>query len=154
MLFRSYHLPVWIMLAVIFLSLFLASGKRRSEMGGSGTKTRSSLHGYSNSLLDFYTNMFAVCTLIAYAMFTFFEEPITFNGLIHNFLLENFPKALGRKWYMTTLLPVIFGIMRYGQVIYEMQEGERPEKVIATDIPLILAIFSWGAVMITIIYVI
>ena len=150
----GYHLPVWIMLAVIFLSLFLASGKRRSELGGSGTKTRSSLNGYSNNLLDFYTNMFAVCTLIAYAMFTFFEEPVTFNGLIHNFLLDNFPKALGRKWYMTTLLPVIFGIMRYGQVIYEMQEGERPEKVVATDIPLILAIFSWGVVMITIIYVI
>ncbi len=150
----GYHLPVWIMLCVIFLSLFLASGKRRSELGGSGTKTRSSLSGYSNSLLDFYTNMFAVCTLVAYAMFTFFEEPVTFNGLIHNFLLENFPKALGRKWYMITLLPVIFGIMRYGQVIYEMQEGERPEKVVATDIPLILAIFFWGAVMITIIYVI
>ena len=150
----GYHLPVWIMLAVIFLSLFLASGKRRSELGGSGTKTRSSLNGYSNNLLDFYTNMFAVCTLIAYAMFTFFEETITFDGFIHNFLLENFPKALGRKWYMVTLLPVIFGIMRYGQVIYEMQEGERPEKVVATDIPLILAIFSWGIVMITIIYVI
>ncbi len=150
----GYHLPVWIMLAVIFLSLFLASGKRRSELGGSGTKTRSSLYGYSNSLLDFYTNMFAVCTLIAYAMFTFFEEPVTFNGLIHNFLLDNFPKALGRKWYMVTLLPVIFGIMRYGQIIYEMQEGERPEKVVATDIPLILAIFFWGLVMITIIYVI
>jgi 4-hydroxybenzoate polyprenyltransferase len=150
----GYHLPVWIMLAVIFLSLFLASGKRRSELGGSGAKTRSSLSGYSNSLLDFYTIMFAVCTLIAYAMFTFFEEPVTFNGLIHSFLLDNFPKALGRKWYMTTLLPVIFGIMRYGQVIYEMQEGERPEKVVATDIPLILAIFSWGLVMITIIYVI
>ena len=150
----GYHLPVWIMLAVIFLSLFLASGKRRSELGGSGTKTRSSLHGYSNNLLDFYTNMFAVCTLVTYALFTFFEEPLTFDGLIHNFLLENFPKALGRKWYMTTLLPVIFGIMRYGQVIYEMQEGERPEKVVATDIPLILAVFSWGLVMITIIYVI
>lgn len=150
----GYHLPVWIMLAVIFLSLFLASGKRRSELGGSGTKTRSSLNGYSNNLLDFYTNMFAVCTLIAYAMFTFFEETITFDGFIHNFLLENFPKALGRKWYMVTLLPVIFGIMRYGQVIYEMQEGERPEKVVATDIPLILAIFFWGIVMITIIYVI
>jgi 4-hydroxybenzoate polyprenyltransferase len=150
----GYHLPIWIMLCVIFLSLFLASGKRRTELAGSGSKTRSSLNGYSNSLLDFYTNMFAVCTLISYAMFTFFEEPVTFNGLIHSYLLENFPKALGRKWYMVTLLPVIFGIMRYGQVIYEMQEGERPEKIVATDIPLILAIFAWGLIMITIIYVI
>ena len=150
----GYHLPVWIMLAVIFLSLFLASGKRRSELSNTGTKTRSALTGYSKNLLNFYTTMFAVCTLIAYAMFTFFEEPIIFNGLIHNFLLENYPNALGRKWYMITLLPVIFGIMRYGQIIFEMQEGERPERVIATDIPLLMAILMWGLVMITIIYVI
>lgn len=150
----GYHLPVWIMLAVIFLSLFLASGKRRTELANTGTKTRSSLAGYDKTLLDFYTTMFAVCTLIAYAMFTFFEEPIIFDGLIHNFLLDNFPKALGRKWYMITLLPVIFGLMRYGQIIFEMEEGERPEKVIATDIPLLMIIFLWGLMMITIIYVI
>ncbi len=150
----GYHLPVWIMLAVVFLSLFLASGKRRTELANTGTQTRSSLAGYDKTLLDFYTTMFAVCTLITYAMFTFFEEPIIFNGLIHNFLLDNFPKALGRKWYMVTLFPVIFGIMRYGQIIFEMEEGERPEKVIATDIPLLMIIFLWGLMMITIIYVI
>ncbi len=150
----GYHLPIWIMLAVIFLSLFLASGKRRTELSNTGVKTRSSLAGYDKNLLNFYTTMFAVCTLIAYAMFTFMEEPIVFDGLIHNFLLENFPNALGRKWYMVTLLPVIFGIMRYGQIIFEMQEGERPERVIATDIPLLMAIFSWGLMMITILYVI
>jgi len=150
----GYHLPIWIMLAVIFLSLFLASGKRRTELGNTGIKTRSALTGYSKNLLNFYTTMFAVCTLVAYAMFTFMEEPIVFNGLMHNFLLENFPNALGRKWYMITLIPVIFGIMRYGQVIFEMQEGERPERVIATDIPLLLSILLWGLMMITIIYVI
>lgn len=150
----GYHLPIWIMLAVIFLSLFLASGKRRTELGNTGAKTRAALTGYSKNLLNFYTTMFAVCTLVAYAMFTFFEEPIVFNGLIHNFLLENFPNAIGRKWYMITLIPVIFGIMRYGQIIFEMQEGERPERVIATDIPLLTAILLWGLMMITIIYVI
>jgi hypothetical protein len=87
-------------------------------------------------------------------LFTFTEEPVIFDGLIHHFLLENFPNALGRKWYMITILPVIFGIMRYGQVIFEMQEGERPEKIIATDIPLLMIIFMWGFMMIAIIYVI
>ena len=150
----GYHLPVWIMLAVIFLSLFLASGKRRTEINRTGVKTRSALAGYDKNLLDFYTTMFAVSTLISYAMFTFTEEPVVFDGLIHHFLLENFPNALGRKWYMTTILPVIFGIMRYGQIIFEMEEGERPEKVIATDIPLLMVIFMWGFMMIAIIYVI
>ena len=151
----GYHLPIWILLAVIFLSLFLASGKRRSGLGHTGVLTRSALAGYGKTLLNFYTNMFAVCTLLAYSMFTFFEEQIIFQeGIIHNFLLENFPNALDRKWYMITIIPVIFGIMRYGQIIFEMQEGERPEKVIATDIPLLLSIFLWGLMMITIVYVI
>lgn len=152
----GYHLPIWIMLTVIFLSLFIASGKRRSELLNTGTKTRSALAGYGKSLLNFYTTMFAVCTLLCYAMFTFFEESVTFNGsgLMHRFLLDNFPNALNRKWYMITLLPVIFGMMRYGQIIFEMQEGERPEKIIATDIPLILSVLTWGLMIVGIIYAI
>lgn len=152
----GYHLPVWIMLTVIFLSLFIASGKRRSELVNSGIKTRSALAGYGKNLLNFYTTMFAVCTLICYAMFTFFEESVNFSGsgILHQFLLENFPNVLNRKWYMITLLPVIFGVMRYGQIIFEMQEGERPERVIATDIPLLLSVLVWGLTIIAIIYAI
>lgn len=152
----GYHLPIWIMLTVIFLSLFIASGKRRSELVNSGVKTRSALAGYGKTLLNFYTTMFAVCTLITYAMFTFFEESVAFtgSGILHHFLLENFPNALNRKWYMITLLPVIFGVMRYGQVIFEMQEGERPERIIATDIPLLLSVLTWGLMIIGIVYAI
>jgi len=149
----GYHLPIWILLAVIFLSLFIASGKRRSELYNIGRGSRKALENYTKSLLNFYTTMFAVCTLIAYAMFTFLAEPLRFGGPIHEFLLENFPNALDRKWYMVTLLPVIFGIMRYGQIIFEMQEGERPERIIATDIPLLLSVLLWGTMMVTIIYV-
>lgn len=152
----GYHLPIWIMLTVIFLSLFIASGKRRSELVNSGIKTRSALAGYGKTLLNFYTTMFAVCTLITYAMFTFFEESVAFtgSGILHHFLLENFPNALNRKWYMITLLPVIFGVMRYGQIIFEMQEGERPERIIATDIPLLLSVLTWGLMIIGIVYAI
>ena len=148
----GYHLPIWIMLSVIFLSLFIASGKRRSEFVGTGSKTRSALSGYGKSLLNFYTTMFGVLTLISYAMFTWFAEQTIIDGKIYRFLLANLPNALYRKWYMITLFPVIFGIMRYGQIIFEMQEGERPEKVITTDIPLLLSLFVWGLMMITIIY--
>jgi len=149
----GYHLPVWVMLAVIFLALFIASGKRRSELYHTGKITRKALEGYNKSLLSFYTTIFAVCTLISYAMFTFLAEPLRFGGIIHQFLLDNFPGALDRKWWMVTLLPVIFGIMRYGQIIFEMQEGERPERVIATDIPLLGAVLVWGLMIITIMYV-
>ncbi|HBP51528.1 MAG: UbiA prenyltransferase [Candidatus Shapirobacteria bacterium GW2011_GWE1_38_10] len=149
----GYHLPVWIMLAVIFLALFIASGKRRSEFYSTGKTTRKALEGYNKSLLNFYTTIFAVCTLISYAMFTFFTETVRFEGIIHEFLLTNYPSALDRKWWMVTLLPVVFGIMRYGQIIFEMQEGERPERIIATDIPLLSAVLVWGLMMLTIMYV-
>lgn len=149
----GYHLPIWIMLTVIFLSLFIASGKRRSELVNTGKTTRSALQGYTRSLLNFYTTMFAVCTLITYSMFTFFEEKLVFDGIIHQYLINNFPQAIERKWYMITIVPIIVGIMRYGQIIFEMQEGERPERTIATDIPLIMSVLVWGLMMITIIYV-
>jgi len=150
----GWHLPVWIMLTVIFLSLFIASGKRRSELLRSGTTTRAALSEYGTSLLNFYTTMFAVATLICYAMFTYFvQEKIQFDGLLHEFIIKYFPNWLDRKWYMVTLIPIIVGIMRYGQIIFQMEEAERPEKILASDIPLIVAIFSWGAMMLAIIYV-
>ncbi|MDD3998482.1 MAG: UbiA prenyltransferase family protein [Candidatus Shapirobacteria bacterium] len=149
----GFHLPIWITLTVIFLALFIASGKRRSELYLSGKSTRKALEGYSKSLLNFYTTIFAVCTLISYAMFTFLAEKVSFDGIIHEFLLTNFPAALDRKWWMVTLMPVILGIMRYGQIIFEMQEGERPERVVATDIPLLGSVLLWGMMIITIIYV-
>lgn len=150
----GFHLPVWLTLSVIFLSLFIASGKRRSEFVKTGKSTRPALQGYSRSLLTFYSSIFAVSTLLSYAMFTFFEEPIIFDGLIHQLLLSKANWALNRKWFMVTLFPVIFGIMRYGQIIFEMQEGERPEKIMTTDIPLLFSILLWGLMMIGIIYVI
>lgn len=150
----GYHLPIWIMLTVIFLSLFIASGKRRSELSNSGRKSRVALDGYGKSLLSFYITMFAVCTLISYAMFTFLAQPLQFDGAIHNFLLKNYPSALDRKWYMLTLMPVIFGIMRYGQIIFELADGERPERIVTTDIPLIFSILVWGLMMMSILYVI
>jgi hypothetical protein len=98
--------------------------------------------------------MFAVCTLISYAMFTFLAQPLQFDGRLHNFLLQNYPSALDRKWYMLTLMPVIFGIMRYGQIIFELADGERPERIVTTDIPLIFSILIWGLMMMSILYVI
>lgn len=150
----GYHLPIWIMLTVIFLSLFIASGKRRSELSNSGRTSRQALNGYGKSLLSFYVTMFAVCTLISYAMFTFLAQPLQFDGQLHNFLLENYPSVLDRKWYMITLLPVIFGIMRYGQIIFELSGGERPERIVTTDIPLIFSVLVWGLMMMSILYVI
>lgn len=150
----GYHLPVWLMLTVVFLALFIATGKRRSELVTEGDKTRPVLSAYRRQLLDFYTSTFATASLLSYSLFTFFSEPPHFSESTKRFLLINFPKALGRKWLMAATIPfVIFGIMRYAQLIYEKREGQKPEKLLATDLPLSLAVIGWGIMVIFIIYV-
>lgn len=150
----SYHLPIWLMFTVVFLSLFIASGKRRSELVAEGTKTRPALMKYEKALLNFYTSIFAVSTLISYSLFTYFVRPVSFSHpRIRQFLLEHMPYLIGRKWLMLTIFPVILGIMRYSQLVFEKKEGERPEQLLVSDIPLSIIILIWGLMIISIIYV-
>src|SRR3990170_2955541 len=76
------HISVWLLLTTISISLFLAVGKRRSELTlisqNKGTHIediRKSLSHYSGRLLDVYASIFATSTFISYSLFTFLEEP-------------------------------------------------------------------------------
>ena len=140
------HIPVWLQFSVIFLSLFIASCKRRSELRHTGGKTRPALEHYKIQLLDFYNSTFATGTIVAYAMFTFIPEPETFTPLINEFLEFAYPAAIGRKWLMVTTLPlIIVGIMRYAQLIYESTNaGEAPERIVMSDKVLITTLGLWG----------
>jgi len=150
----SFHVPIWLLLTTLFLALFIASAKRHSEFLRTGEKTRPALARYHEKLLDFYASTFATATFLSYALFTFLEEPPQFSSTLSQFLLANFPHALGRKWMMLTIPFVLAGIMRYGQLIYERAEGEEPEKIITKDKPLLLTILGWGVMVVLIIYVI
>ena len=149
----AYHIPIWLMLSVVFLSLFIASGKRRSEFVKRGSKTRPALVKYQEKLLDFYLSTFANATLLCYSLFAFTAQPPIFQERIFQFLLSNYPKILDRKWLMATIPFVILGIMRYAQMIYLSQTGEQPEKALASDRLLLLTILGWGTTVITLIYV-
>ncbi len=150
----GFHLPVWLMFTVVFLSLFIASGKRRSEFVKEGSKTRPTLGKYQKALLNFYVSIFSVLTLISYSLFTYLAQPADFSQpKIHDFFVNNFPFLIGRKWLMLTIFPVILGIMRYSQLVLERKRGERPGKILASDIPLLVTVFIWGFMLIVIIYV-
>lgn len=154
----GYHLSVWLLLTTISLSLFLAIGKRRSELtllknykGARVEEVRRSLSHYSESLLDAYTTIFATSTFMFYSMFTFLENP---RGLKINLdiLIPDFLPYLQRKWLMITILPVIYGLLRYLQDIYEKQEGESPDRVLLYDKSLLASVILWGLLVIFIIY--
>lgn len=154
------HMSVWFLLTVISASLFLAVGKRQSErtlMSGrdesSLGSTRKALKRYSQRLLDQYTGMFANATWLTYALFTFQDSTIrpderlaTFYGIL--------PRTLqSQKLLMLTVPLVIFGVMRYLQLVYEDNEGESPEKVLLRDKPLLATVASLGLIVMVIIYV-
>lgn len=149
----GYHLPFWLFLTILFVALFVAATKRHAELLREGIKTRPALFQYRERLLDSYTSMFGSASIIAYALFTFLEEPPQFNSPTKAFLISVIPQALERKWMIISIPFVLYGLMRYAQLAYEGTEAEQPEKIITTDIPLIVSIVGWGLTIITILYI-
>ncbi len=157
----GFHISVWLLLTTISISLFLAVGKRRSELtlllGTKGidiAATRKSLSHYSERLLDVYASIFATSTFISYSLFTFLENPRSFKIGLGIFLPDFLPAFFQRKWLMITIIPVVYGLMRYLQDIYEKNEGESPEKILLSDIPLLVTVLIWIVLVIGIIYLI
>ena len=148
----GFHIPIWLVFSVIFLSLFIASGKRRSELLKEGKKTRPSLKRYRQELLNSYLSIFGTATLISYALFTFTASPPEFSDKLFQFLLTNYPKTLDRKWLMISVPFVVTGLMRYTQLVFLAQDGEAPEKTVK-DPYLILILLGWGVTIFGIIYV-
>jgi hypothetical protein len=138
----------------------MAVGKRQSERtllgDNSGEFARISLKKYSQRLLDQYTAMFATSTWLTYAIFTF----QSYSGQGVNLLYEKFPnlyfvlpKTLqSQKLLMLTLPFVIFGVMRYLQLIYEENQGEAPADILLKDKPLLATVFLWVAAVFFVIY--
>lgn len=152
------HMDVWFLLTVVSASLFLAVGKRRSEMtllSGAGIEAkdlRNTLIHYTPALLDAYTSMFANTTWLTYALFSFLHPPFTAEGKVLK-LFAMLPRTLlVDKWLMATVPVVIFGVMRYMQLIYEKNEGESPHKVIMSDKPLLFVVGIWGVMVVAILY--
>lgn len=153
------HMSVWFLLTVISASLFLAVAKRQSELTLVTTHpdmlgtTRKTLVRYSQRLLDQYTAMFATATWLTYAIFTFEHQvpnQADFFGSLYNVL----PKTWhSQKLLMLTIPFVIFGVMRYLQLVYENNRGESPEKVLFTDKPIIIDVMAFGGLLMVILYV-
>ena len=153
------HISVWLLLTTISISLFLAVGKRRSELTlltsnpkANIAEIRKSLSHYSERLLDVYLSVFATSTFIAYSLFTFLEAPTGFRLNLNLFMPDFLPTFFQRKWLMVTIVPVVYGLMRYLQDIYEKNEGESPEKVLLSDKPLLTTVIIWILLVIFVIY--
>lgn len=149
----GYHIQIWLLLTVFFISLFVATVKRHAELVVHGTETRSSLYHYKEHLLDFLTNTFATMTITAYSLYTFLERPPLIETRLSTVFDQVYPSFEARKWFMITIPLVVYGIARYAQLLYEKDKGEAPEKIITEDKPLIAALILWGLIVVSLIYV-
>jgi decaprenyl-phosphate phosphoribosyltransferase len=148
------HMSVWFLLTVVSASLFLAVGKRQSErtlMEGR-SESRKILEHYSQRLLDIYTGMFANTTWLTYALYAFQQDDFVPQGTLLR-VFTALPKTfITQKWLMITVPVVIFGVMRYLQLVYEKNHGESPDKVLLEDKPLLGAVVLWAILVIGILY--
>lgn len=147
------HLSVWFLLCVISVALFLASGKRRSELNiVEKTKgvTRKSLSKYKRELLNSHVTMFGNAAWMSWALFTFFESPEA-PLPVWLFLAEISKTTTISKLMMITIPVVIFAIMRYQSLIFE-NKSEAPESILLKDKPLITSVIVWLFLVVWILY--
>ncbi|MFC1649386.1 UbiA prenyltransferase family protein [Patescibacteria group bacterium] len=146
------HLSVWFLLCVISVALFLASGKRRAELGILDRKkvTRKSLMKYDRELLNSYVTMFGNAAWVSWALFTFFESPRV-STPIWLFFAEISRTTTISKFLMITIPVVIFAIMRYQKLIFE-GKSEAPENLLLKDYSLVLSVLLWVLMVVSILY--
>ncbi len=128
----------WLLLCALLLALFLALCKRRSEKTGLGdgaTVTRASMLNYEIRLLDILIGIISAATIVSYAIYTLWPDTV---------------EKFGTTKLALTIPFVIFGIFRYLNLVYRHEQGERPEKILMTDIPLIIDIALYGLTVITV----
>lgn len=129
----------WLILTTLFLSLFLAVMKRRSEIKTlSGISTsRNVLKDYSNNFIDQISAVSAGGVIICYALYSVDERTINF---------------FNTESIVFSTVFVVFGIFRYMFLVYEKSKGENPVEIMLTDLPMIINILLYIFVVVLIIY--
>jgi 4-hydroxybenzoate polyprenyltransferase len=148
----GFYIPVWLFLTIFFMSLFIAAIKRNAELSLGGSEARHTLAKYNQNFLNFLIYTFSTATIIAYCLYSYYEKPPYVITPTSIFFGSIFPGLEGRRLMTLTIPLVVYAVARYGQLFYTRIEGERPEKVIISDGPLITAMMIWGGMVITFIY--
>ncbi len=122
----------WFLIVAGFGSLFMAAGKRYSELkreeitGSKSENRRKSLEGYSLGYLRFVWGTAAAVAIMGYALWAF-DVAAT-------------PSSL--PWAEWSVLPFVLAILRYGIVI-DRGDAEAPEDAVVADKALLALGASW-----------
>src|SRR5690606_31523901 len=133
----------YFLLTTLFLALFLAMAKRRSEIVTLGDKAgehRKVLEHYSQEYLDVVLTVAAAGTIFSYALWT------TQGKFARNL------DSIGENTYLLvlTMPSVLYGIFRYLWLVLKHGEGGSPDTLLFTDRPLLGAVALWVATVVAV----
>ncbi len=119
-----------------FLALFLGFGKRYHELRVNASKARDALKAYSPRTLKATLWGTALATVAVYFAWT----------------LDPPPQLLFARGYLWTTTPfVLMGIGRFVRLL-DSESGESPTDAMLRDVPFVLTLVAWTALVLTLIY--
>jgi len=129
----------WLLLCTFLLAMFLALCKRRHEKGSlestASARQRISLQKYDLQLLDQLIAAVSAAVIVAYSIYTLWPDTVAKFG----------SARLG-----FTIPIVMFGLFRYLDLLYRQNKGDQPEKLLLSDLPLLLTVLAYGVAVLSI----
>jgi len=120
----------WLLICTILIALFMVLSKRRHELvllEDNAAKHRRTLLEYSPYLLDQMIAVVTSSTVMAYALYTMWPRTI---------------EEVSPYLYLTIPF-VLYGIFRYLYLVHQKEKGGSPERLLLSDMPLMVDIILW-----------
>ncbi len=129
----------WLLLTTLFISIFLAVMKRRSELVHCNGQnySRKVLSEYNLQIIDQISMVASSGVIICYALYTVAEQTIA--------------KFRTERLIYTTIF-VLFGIFRYIYLVHKQHNSENVAEVIIKDIPMLINLILYIITVTIIIY--
>ncbi|AIG64818.1 phosphoribose diphosphate:decaprenyl-phosphate phosphoribosyltransferase [Corynebacterium atypicum] len=136
------ELSQWFLLVMAFGSLFMASGKRYSELllsQRTGAKIRKSLRGYTDTYLRFVWTLAATAVVISYSLW--------------GFEMAGRAEGTAGVWYQVSMVPFTIAILRYAADV-DRGGGGAPDELALSDRVLQILAVAWVVCMAVAVYLV
>tara|TARA_B100000519_G_scaffold45060_1_gene35889 strand:- start:282 stop:1157 length:876 start_codon:yes stop_codon:yes gene_type:complete len=123
---------MWIIIMTFLLALFIALAKRRDDLINpviNDMEVRESLKGYNLRLVDSLIIVLVPIIIVSYMLYCTAEENIT---------------RIGENLYLTSVF-VLFGFVRYLQIVFVKNLGGDPVQILYEDSTLKAIVVAWMA---------